>query len=75
MAQDNSTGTSGSDNTNVLLIYEHVYMFINSNIVHYCGFFKHFVTMAGGSLAMPFLLFSAVCIEETDVARGGIYQC
>ena len=28
--------------------------------------------MAGGSLAMPFLLFGALCVEEDDTAKADI---
>lgn len=36
------------------------------------SFLKHFLTMVGGTIAMPLLLAPALCIEEDDPATSSI---
>jgi xanthine/uracil permease len=38
----------------------------------HASFLKHYLTMMGATVALPFLLCPALCIEETDPARGYI---
>ena len=48
------------------------FLFIKIVSLYVIFYYQHYLTMIGATVAVPFILTPAMCIEETDPARSDI---